>query len=172
MSYLFKDLFPKEFSNFEKYFIGSDKISDAFQKNFKDLSDITAKTLSNYPPFNIKKIDDNKYVIEMAVAGFSKQDIEITLEEGKLVVKGLHQTMDDLLKDGIEPVYLFRGISDRAFTRHFLIQDTIEVKNADLVNGMLKIWLEAIIPEHKKPKKIPVNETIPTTSKQFLAEEK
>lgn len=109
----------------------------------------TLPKISTYPPYNIKKIDENKYVIEMAVAGFGKQDIELELEDGKLTVKG------SITSDAGD--YLYKGIADRAFTRQFTLADTVEVKNADLINGMLKIWLERFIPENKKPKKIPIN---------------
>ena len=158
MTYV-KDVFGRDL--FDKFFVGSDRVL----KQFNDLAE-TTKTLTNYPPYNIKKVDDNKYVIELAVAGFGRQDIDITLEDNKLVVKGKYETLDDLAKDGENQTYLFKGISDRAFTRQFTIADTIEVKNADLINGMLKIWLEAIIPEHKKPKKISIRNHQP----QLLAE--
>jgi molecular chaperone IbpA len=108
--------------------------------------------IPTYPPYNIKKTDENTYVIEIAVAGFGKQDIELTLENGTLTIKG-NITSDDVNE------YIFKGIADRAFTRSFTLADTVEVKNADLINGMLKIWLERFIPESAKPKKIEINET-------------
>ena len=118
--------------------------------------------MPTYPPYNIKKIGENKYVIEIAVAGFGQQDLEIELKEGVLSVKGSVEA-----KDAAD--YLFKGISDRAFTRQFTLADTVEVKNADLINGMLKIFLERFIPEEKKPKKININGE-ETSTKQFLAE--
>lgn len=124
-----------------------------FDDMFKRLSDLTETLpkIPSYPPYNIKKTGENTYVIEMAVAGFGKQDIELTLENGTLTVTG-HIHSDD------ESDYVFKGIADRAFTRSFTLADTVEVKNADLINGMLKIWLERFIPEHAKPKKIEINE--------------
>ena len=104
----------------------------------------------------------------MAVAGFDKQEIDIEIEGGKLVVKG------NLAFTDTEDNFLFKGIATRAFTRAFVIDDQFEVKDASLINGMLKIALERIIPEHKKPKKIEVKDTVePKTkksTKQFLAE--
>lgn len=122
-----------------------------FEPIIKKLAEMTESMpkIPTYPPYNIRQVDENKYVIEMAVAGFGKQDIELELQDGKLTVKGSVTTDDG--------DYLYKGIADRAFTRHFTLADTVEVKNADLINGMLKIWLERFIPEHKKPKKIPIN---------------
>ena len=151
-----------------------------FDDMFRNLESVTRslhKGLSSYPPYNIKKVDDNKYVIEIAVAGFGKQDLELELKEGTLVIKG-HTSLDTLTKDGVEQTYLYKGIADRAFTRQFTLADTVEVKNAEMINGMLKVWLENIIPEHKKPKKIDITDTAeksgetlePSSTNQFLAE--
>ena len=143
----------------DPFFVGFDSTYDRICKTHEEL----AKIATSYPPYNIKKIDENKYIVELAVAGFTKQDIEITLEDSKMVIKGN-------CKDDTEN-YLFKGIAARAFTRTFALTDTIEVKNADMVNGMLKIFLENIIPEHKKPKKIDIGETTADT-KQMLTENK
>jgi molecular chaperone IbpA len=118
----------------------------------------TLPKIPTYPPYNILKTGENTYVIEIAIAGFGKQDIELTLENGTLTVKG-HSESDE------KSDYLFKGIADRAFTRTFTLADTVEVKNADLINGMLKIWLERFIPEHANPKKIEINEA----KKEYVA---
>jgi len=119
-----------------------------------------------YPPYNIKKIAENKYVIEMAVAGFGKQDLELELQDGVLTVKG-NITTDDA-------DYIYKGIAERAFTRQFTLADTVEIKNADLINGLLKIWLERFVPEEKKPKKINIGEAQSNhngePTQQFLSE--
>lgn len=157
-NHLFGDL-----AKFDKYFVGYDGI----MKRFQEASEQIAKTIPNYPPYNIVKVEDNKYVIEMAVAGFGKSDVEITLDGNKLIVSG--NTSDD--KDN----FLFKGIANRAFTRTFALDDHIEIENAEMVNGMLKIALEKIIPEHKKPRKIEVvdKDSQPKkTTKQFLSEDK
>lgn len=122
-------------------------------------------TSMGYPPYDILKVDDNHYLIQMAVAGFGKQEIDVVLEDGKLIIQGNASSDED------EPEILWKGISNRAFTRTFTLADTIEINNAELVNGMLKIWLENIIPEHKKPKKIDIKSPEETTSKEeFLTE--
>ena len=103
-------------------------------------------------------------VIEMAVAGFGKQDIELTLEDNKLKIAG-HTTLETLSEDGLQQTFLHKGISDRPFQRTFSLADNVVVNNAQMVNGMLKIWLEHIIPEDKKPKKIDIEEVAePTVS--------
>jgi molecular chaperone IbpA len=138
-------------SNFDRFFIGADKLA----KSLKEGSEWLANNAASYPPFNLKKVDDNKYMIEMAVAGFTKQDIELTLEDNKLVIKG--NTAGDT--DAEKPEYLHYGIANRAFTRRFTLADNVEIHNAELINGMLKVWLEHMIPEEKKPRKIEVKET-------------
>jgi len=148
---------PSSFKDFDKFFVGYD---DQFNRLAKLHDDIT-KNIPNYPPYNIKKVDENKYTIEMAVAGFSKSEIEIEFVEDKLVVKGnANEDNDD---------YLFKGIAARNFTRTFALNDHIEIQGADMINGMLKIFLERIIPEHKKPKKIEINQPS-DGEKQLLAE--
>ena len=141
---------PSIFGNvkdFDKYFVGFD---DQFNKLAKLHDDLT-KNIPNYPPYNIRKTGENLYTIELAVAGFGQSEIDIELDGDKLIVRGETTTSDDE-----DSNFLFKGIANRAFTRAFAIDDQMEVKNAELFNGMLKIVLERIIPEHKKPKKIEV----------------
>ena len=144
-----------DLAKFDKFFVGSDKFLARVQETAELLAN-TAAT-SGYPPFNLKKTDENVYVIEMAVAGFGKQDIELTLEENKLKIAG-HTTVETLTDDGINSQFLHKGISDRPFTRTFSLADNVVVNNAQMVNGMLRIWLEHIIPESKKPKKITIKD--------------
>jgi molecular chaperone IbpA len=110
-----------------------------------------AQKASGYPPYNIKKVKDNKYVIEMAVAGFAKSDIEITMEGKKLVIKGA--TSED---EGGE--YLHKGIANRGFNREFTLADKVEIKDAELANGMLKVWLENMVKAQEAIRKIAIKE--------------
>lgn len=155
-------------SNFDKFFVGSDAIAKSLAENAAWLAN---NATASYPPFNLKKVDDNKYVIEMAVAGFAKQDIELTLEDNKLLIKG--KTAADSTS-GETADYLHKGIADRTFTRQFTLADNVEIHNANLINGMLKIWLEHVIPESKKPKKIDITDAAKdadqSSNKQFLSE--
>lgn len=140
--------------DFDKFFVGFD---EQFAKMQKLHDDIT-KNIPNYPPYNIKKVDDTHYVIEMAVAGFGQNEIDIEIDGGKLVVKGN-------VSQEAEDNFLFKGIANRAFTRTFALNDQVEVKDAELFNGMLKIALERLIPEEKKAKKVEVKTR---GEKQFL----
>ena len=141
------------FNSLRSFGIGFDQ---AF-KNFQQVEELMTQSfqkLPGYPPFNIKKVTDDKYVIEMAVAGFGKSNIEVETANGVLTISG---KVDAETEDaGVD--YLYKGIANRSFTRKIALADTIEIKNAELVNGMLKIWLDNLIPESKKPRKIDINE--------------
>lgn len=156
-------LLTGSYKDLDKFFVGFD---ETFNRLAKFHDDVT-KNIPNYPPYNIKKVDDNKYVIELAVAGFAKHELELELEDSVLTVKG-QSSLDSLTADGVDQTYLYKGISDRAFARKFNLADTVEIKNAEYINGMLKVFLERIIPEHKKPKKI----EIASGEKQLLTEDK
>jgi molecular chaperone IbpA len=124
----------------------------------------TMPKIPSYPPYNIKKIDDEHFVIEMAVAGFGKHNLDIELKDDTLSISG---SLDADEKD-----YLYQGIANRAFTRKFTLADTVVVKNAELANGLLKIALERFIPEEKKAKKIDILDPfgVQETTKQLLTE--
>ena len=146
--------FFSDISKFDKFFVGADSMMRTLAKAHDTLS----QTIPGYPPYNIAKVDDNKYVIELAVAGFGKQNLDIEMVDGTLTVKG-GMTVDDMADTSMNQMqYVYKGIADRAFTRKFAVSDTVEVKNAELINGMLKIWLENIIPDHKKPRKVDISE--------------
>jgi molecular chaperone IbpA len=145
-----------ELDKFNRFFVGADKFADRWQDAVNQLANTAVN--GTYPPFNLKKTDENKYVIEMAVAGFSKTDIEMTLEENKLVINGKTEAAEQDAKD-----WIHKGISDRPFTRTFTLADNVVINNAALTNGLLKIWLEHIIPEDKKPKKIEIKEETDTS---------
>jgi len=124
----------------------------------------TMPKIPSYPPYNIKKIDDEHFVIEMAVAGFGKHNLDIEIKDDTLSISG---SLDADEKD-----YLYQGIANRAFTRKFTLADTVVVKNAELANGLLKIALERFIPEEKKAKKIDILDPfgVQETTKQLLTE--
>ena len=151
--------------NFDKLYVGFEPML----KRFEEANQTLAKVIPNYPPYNIAKVDENKYVIEMAVAGFGKHNLDLEFQDGTLVISGNSAVGNE------EGEYVYKGIADRAFTRKFSLADTVEIKNAELVNGMLKIWLENIIPDSKKPKKIDITDTATESkvadTKQLLTEE-
>lgn len=135
-----------------------------FDRLFSTLDEainIPEKFLTSFPPYNIAKVSDDKYVIELAVAGFRKEELDVTIEDNKLTVQGNAKKDEDSNK-----TYYHRGIALRNFTRVFTIADTVVVKSADLVDGLLVIELQNIIPENKKPRKIAL-----TSSKKTLLQE-
>jgi molecular chaperone IbpA len=127
-----------------KFGIGFDSIID-------DLLRHTNQTV-NYPPYNIVKHSEDKFAIELAVAGFKDGDIDVQVERNQLTVTGEKSINLD------QPVeYLHHGISSRSFIRTWTLADHVEIKGAEVANGILTISLERIVPEEQKPKKIAIN---------------
>jgi molecular chaperone IbpA len=135
--------FPTLFGSkdLDKFFVGYDRVFD----RLREFHDEATKNIPNYPPYNIKKTEENKYVIEMAVAGFGKQDIEIETEGDKLIIKGNAETDSAETADT-----LYQGLALRPFTRAFTLNDQVEVQNAEMINGLLKVTLERLIPESQR----------------------
>ena len=106
----------------------------------------------NYPPYNIVRTGDNTYDIEVALAGFSKKDINVEYAENILTIKSVKSDESKESKDGV----IHKGISKRQFTKSFTIADDVEVKGAELKDGLLRVSMERIIPESKKPKTIQI----------------
>ena len=125
-----------------------------FDRQFDRLWDYASHQAesSGFPPYNIQKTEDFKFEIEMALAGFDKKDIEIEVADGALTVK----SVKDKDAGATDEYTLYKGISQRNFTRKFTLADDIVVNGAKLENGMLTIQLERIIPEEKKPKMITI----------------
>ena len=134
---------------FKPFSVGFDNLFDDFDRIYKFNSD----SINHYPPYNIRKVNDTDYVIELAVAGFGKKDIEVKSQENTLTIKSTDKKDEVLEKD--ESV-LHRGISQRSFKRSFTIAEDVVVKGADLKDGLLSVKLERIIPEEKKPKFIDI----------------
>jgi molecular chaperone IbpA len=149
-------MFGPGFKDFDKFFVGFDDQINRLQK----LHDDVTKHIPNYPPYNIRKTSETTYVVEMAVAGFAQSEIEVEIDGGKLIIRG--NVKQDEAND-----YIFKGIANRAFTRSFIVDDHVEVKDAEMFNGMLKIALERLIPEQQKPKKVAIKTK---GSKEFLTE--
>ena len=130
--------------------IGFDNVFDHFERMFED--DVFKVPTVNFPPYNIVKTGDYTYDVELALAGFSKEDITVDYADNILSVKSVKNTDENKENDGV----LHRGISKRYFSKSFTIADDVEVKGAELKDGLLKISLERIVPEGKKPKTIEV----------------
>ena len=135
------------FDNFNQltpYAVGFDRVFD--QLNAYVTNNVTS---TGFPPYNIRKDGDYNYVIEMALAGFGKKDIEVEVKEGLLTVRSVKENDEN-------DSNLYRGISYRKFNRKFTLADDVEVNDASLENGMLTINLERIVPEEKKPRTITI----------------
>lgn len=129
--------------------VGFDRLIDAFEQ--LDSPDNAGRAQA-YPPYNIVKLSEHDYAIEVAVAGFQEGDIDITAEGNKLSIVG---------KVNKEPQgqFLHKGIATRDFTHHFTLAETVVVRAADMVNGLLVVKLENVIPEEKMPRKIMIGDT-------------
>ena len=134
---------------FKPFSVGFDNLFDDFDK----MLSFNSASINHYPPYNIRKVNDTDYVIELAVAGFGKKDIEVKSVENTLTIKSKDKKEEVLDKD--ENI-LHRGISQRSFTRSFTVAEDVVVKGADLKDGLLSVKLERIIPEEKKPKFIDI----------------
>ena len=138
------------FNNLRPLTVGFDDMFDHFEHMMDD--SFFGRSVANFPPYNIVKTGDNTYDVELALAGFNKKDIEIEYKENVLTVKSKKQeeTKDE---DGN---VIHRGISKRMFSKSFTIANDVEVKGAELKDGLLKVSMERIIPEHKKAKLIDI----------------
>ena len=125
------------------HFIGLDTIA-------RELDRMTnMQVVDRYPPHNIIKLEDNKYVVELATAGFREDELNVVVEDKVLKISG------GISRD-IDGEYLQKGISTKSFEKHIPLIDTVEVQGATYVDGILSVQLENIIPEHQKPKVIPI----------------
>jgi molecular chaperone IbpA len=118
------------------------------------LSDGGLSAQSNYPPYNIRKAGKDRYAIEVAVAGFNKDDVEVEYEDNLLTVKT--KKVDKAVEKDMDGEIIHRGISQRSFSRSFTIADDIKVEGAEIKDGLLTINCEKIVPEQKKRKLIPI----------------
>ena len=132
------------FNQFTPYAVGFDRIFDNLSRYARD-----NVTSTGFPPYNIRKEGDYNYVIEMALAGFGKKDIEVEVADGTLSVRSVKENSED-------DSTVYRGISYRRFDRKFTMADDIVVNGAKLENGMLTVELERVVPEEKKPRLISV----------------
>ena len=124
---------------------------DRMFRDLEQFSNSYVASSTGYPPYNIEQVDDGKWVISMAIAGFGEEDIEVSQKERNLTVKGKIKNKDD------DNDFVHRGIANRSFERTFRLGEHVLVKNATLKNGMLAIDLEQEIPEEEKHKVIPIS---------------
>lgn len=129
--------------------LNAQKLDSVFNQVFS-----LANTSIKYPPYNIVKVIDDDYKIEFAVAGFTKDELEVVVEGNKLIIKGKSNNEE-------EPVYLHRGIAKRAFQQSFTLSPEMIVTGSDLVDGILTIHMRKEVPEHLKPRRIEIGMSKP-----------
>jgi len=126
----------------DPFFIG-------FSRDLERLNRLYSVNNSGYPPYNIERPDEDTYVVSIALAGFSKDDVEVSVDRNTLIIKGDNNSQD-------ESEYVHKGIAARKFTRTFALGEYMEVTKANMEDGMLKVTVERIIPEDKLPKVIKI----------------
>mgnify|MGYP006225623513 FL=1 len=130
--------------------VGFDNMFDHFESMFD--GDVFSVPTVNFPPYNIVKTGDFTYDVELALAGYSKEDITVDYADNLLTVKSIKKSDESKDEDGV----LHRGIAKRYFSKAFTIADDVEVNGAELKDGLLKISMERIVPEGKKPRSIDI----------------
>ena len=144
------------FGQFSPFTVGFDRV-------FDELNRVQSTSQSNYPPYNIRKgNEEDSYLIELAVAGFGKDDLSVMVKENNLTIEG-----DISHKDS---AFVHQGISQRKFSRNYVLAEDVLVKGSDLSNGILSIFLERVVPEEKKARTIDIGKVSASMKKQFLAE--
>ena len=138
---------PQDFQKAMGFSIGFDSLFDR-------LFDMDTTRDSGYPPYNIRKVNELQYVIELALAGFSKDDIEVEVTEGQLAIRS--KKLEEKTEVNSDDSFVHKGIAKRSFMRQFTLSDDIIVKGADLKDGILIIDLEKVIPDEKKPRLIQI----------------
>ena len=144
---------PSIFNQLRPISVGFDDIFDHFENLFEYGNDhVRASPTSQFPFYNIVKKEDNKFDIEVALAGYDKKDITVEYADSVLTIKSVKETESNEKKDGV----IHKGIAKRYFSKSFTIADDVKIEDAELKDGLLKVFLMKIIPEGKKPKKITV----------------
>ena len=135
------------------------KFGIGFDNMFDDLMRVsTQQSTSNYPPYNIVQINEDEYMISLAVAGFGYDNLSVTKDKKFLIIEGKHAAENVEVED---PSYMFlhKGISERSFRREFQLADHVEIGNAHLELGILSVHLKREIPEEQKPRRIAITST-------------
>ena len=128
------------------HFVGFDSLFDRLNEHY------SLHTTTNFPPYNIRKLEENKWQVEVALAGYDRKDIEVKTIEGNLVV----ETVDNE-KTTEDPELVHRGISQRKFSRTWSMADDAVVNRAKMIDGMLYVEIERVVPDEKKPKLIKIS---------------
>ena len=155
------DKLPSIFKQLRPVSIGFDNLFDHFENFFDEYDNVRSSLTANFPFYNIVKKEANKFDIEIALAGYDKKDIAVEFEDNLLRIVNAKLTSSELVKltsstKNKNQGLIHQGIAKRSFCKIFTIADNVEIKGAELKNGLLKISLEKIVPEGKKPKTIKI----------------
>jgi molecular chaperone IbpA len=155
MTYNLTNDLDRAFDHLFRRTIGYDYLPD-FMENWGR----KVPAMGNFPPYDIQKIEDNRYTLTIALAGYSPQDVEVSVEDERLFVKTREpeKTLTDVgtTKEHIVDTFIYKGIAKRSFNLSYALGEHMEVKGATFVNGLLTIAIERIVPEEKKPRVIPI----------------
>jgi molecular chaperone IbpA len=147
---------PSALPSISDYFPNLEAWSVGFDREWRMLEQMQNTLMggtSSYPPYNIKQLSEDRYKIEMAVAGFAKSDLRVELHNNQLMIEGSKQSSDDSGSAG----YIYRGIAGRQFRQTFALADHVKVIGSELRDGILTVELERDLPEEKKPRQIEIN---------------
>ena len=136
-------------------FVGFDSLFDELERIHS-----SARSNDNYPPHNVVKIDEEKFLIELALAGFKKEDIQVEVKDGILKLKG------EMSND--EREFVYKGISSRKFEKSFRLSEFVVIDGADLNDGILVVYARVELPEEKRPREIKIGSAGASTKKEFL----
>ncbi len=150
--YMTLNKLPSIFNQLRPISVGFDNVFDHFEKMFDDNDEFFRTPTATFPFYNIVKTGSTTYNIEVALAGFGKKDIKVDYADNLLTIKSVKEVKDSNESNGI----IHKGISKRYFSKAFTIADDIEIKGAELKDGLLKVSLNKILPEGKQPKSIEV----------------
>jgi molecular chaperone IbpA len=143
---------PSIFNQLRPVSVGFDNLFDHFEKMFDDNDEFFRTPTATFPFYNIVKTGDTTYNIEVALAGYTKKDIKVDYADNLLTIKSVKEVKDSKESNGI----IHKGIAKRYFSKVFTIADDVEIKGAELKDGLLQVSLNKILPEGKKPKSIEV----------------
>jgi molecular chaperone IbpA len=147
---------PSALPSISDYFPNLEAWSVGFDREWRMLEQMQNTLMggtSSYPPYNIKQLSEDRYKIEMAVAGFAKSDLRVELHNNQLMIEGSKQASNDSSSAG----YIYRGIAGRQFRQTFALADHVKVIGSELRDGILTVELERDLPEEKKPRQIEIN---------------
>lgn len=150
----------KVFGDIVRSSVGMERFMDAH----KQIADVASKMNSHFPAYNIKKLSENKYEVELAIAGYTIGDVSIELDKNVLSIRSEKQDLGALADS-----FIYKGFTYKGFNRSFTLEDNVRVEDAELVNGLLKIYLERLVPEAQKAKKVNIRQ--PGTSEKKILNE-